>query len=547
MMEFWKLTEVTKLVEFLELWEFLELRELRKLFELREFFEVLGVAGVLKVGRVLGVVGVLRAEGVAESINSTQHKMEFKCSLIYFLACVCLGNCITLPPELQEYVDDLHKICVQKSGITEDGNIQYDFIIETAHPQIKDLLVAAINKCRVIDAGADLCEKASNFNLCMYGADPVQSFNIVNKRRALPQYYNNIICIFNQCSNSGAGGWTVCRELREIIDLSSPVRILFRSTLTYRERNRERSRKITVLDGGFATQLSCHVNDPIDGDVLWSSRFLETNPEAVVRAHLDFLRAGADVIITNTYQSDVDLFVKHLNVTKDEAYNLIKKAVELAQIAVQRYQEEFPDNCRPLIAGSVGPYGASLHDGSEYTGSYAKTTSAETMRKWHLPRIKALIEAGVDMLAIETIPCSLEAEMLQDGQSIAVGESFKQVARRCFELNPEQLVAVGINCCAPRLVESLITGINEPESGSTSGCEDQPRIPLIVYPNSGENYDVQVGWIKRDKCEPVENFVSKWLDLGVTWIGGCCRTYATDVAKIRNEVDSWCRKNSAEK
>lgn len=67
---------------------------------------------------------------------------------------------------------------------------------------------------------------------------------------------------------------------------------------------------------------------------------------------------------------------------------------------------------RPLIAGSVGPYGASLHDGSEYTGSYAKTTSVETMREWHIPRIKALIEGGVDILALETIPCKAEAVML---------------------------------------------------------------------------------------------------------------------------------------
>lgn len=66
----------------------------------------------------------------------------------------------------------------------------------------------------------------------------------------------------------------------------------------------------------------------------------------------------------------------------------------------------------PMVVGSVGPYGASLHDGSEYTGSYAKTTSAETMREWHIPRIKALVEAGVDLLALETIPCKIEAEML---------------------------------------------------------------------------------------------------------------------------------------
>lgn len=68
----------------------------------------------------------------------------------------------------------------------------------------------------------------------------------------------------------------------------------------------------------------------------------------------------------------------------------------------------------PLIVGSVGPYGASLHDGSEYTGSYAKTTSVETMRQWHVPRIRALVEGGVDLLGLETIPCKAEAEMLVD-------------------------------------------------------------------------------------------------------------------------------------
>lgn len=49
-------------------------------------------------------------------------------------------------------------------------------------------------------------------------------------------------------------------------------------------------KNITVLDGGFATQLGCHVEEPIDGDVLWSARFLATNPQAVIDTHLDFLR-----------------------------------------------------------------------------------------------------------------------------------------------------------------------------------------------------------------------------------------------------------------
>lgn len=74
----------------------------------------------------------------------------------------------------------------------------------------------------------------------------------------------------------------------------------------------------------------------------------------------------------------------------------------------------FADNQRPLIVGSVGPYGASLHDASEYTGSYAATVSQDEMKRWHRPRIEALVTAGVDVLALETIPCASEAEMLVD-------------------------------------------------------------------------------------------------------------------------------------
>lgn len=60
----------------------------------------------------------------------------------------------------------------------------------------------------------------------------------------------------------------------------------------------------------------------------------------------------------------------------------------------------------------MGSYGASLHDGSEYTGSYIQTTTVETMNAYHRPKISALIEGGVDLLGIETIPCKSEAEVL---------------------------------------------------------------------------------------------------------------------------------------
>ncbi|XP_013191947.2 homocysteine S-methyltransferase [Amyelois transitella] len=311
---------------------------------------------------------------------------------------------------------------------------------------------------------------------------------------------------------------------------------------------------IVVLDGGFSTQLSCHVGHVIDGDPLWSARFLHTHPDEVVSTHLDFLRAGADMIITNTYQASVEGFMTHLGLDRQQSTDLIVRAVELAKRALALYLDEYQDclhdDNRPLIVGSVGPYGAHLHDGSEYDGSYADTTSVEVMREWHRPRIEALVEAGVDLLALETIPCQEEAEMLcdllrefpnmkawlafscKDDQSIAHGESFQKVAKKCWDLNSEQLVAVGVNCCAPSYVARLIKGINA----------DRPHapIPLIVYPNSGEKYNPQIGWIDRDKCEAVEVFIKEWLDLGVRYVGGCCRTYANDVTRFRNQVRSWC-------
>uniref|UniRef100_A0A2A4JKR0 Hcy-binding domain-containing protein n=1 Tax=Heliothis virescens TaxID=7102 RepID=A0A2A4JKR0_HELVI len=311
--------------------------------------------------------------------------------------------------------------------------------------------------------------------------------------------------------------------------------------------------KVLVLDGGFSTQLSCHVGTTADGDPLWSARFLQTHPDDVVNTHLDFMRAGSDVIMTNTYQASVGGFVKHLGVTPEDGYTLMKHAVGLAKRARDTYIEECRESghCAqsPLIAGSIGPYGAHLHDGSEYSGNYADVTSVDTMREWHLPRIRALVEAGVDFLAFETIPCLKEAEMLvkilkeypqmkgwlsfscKDENSLAHGEDFKAAAQMCWDMNPNQLVAVGVNCCSPKLVAKLFKGIND-------GRQHSP-IPLITYPNSGEKYNPRIGWIDHDKCEALANFVPEWLDVGVRYVGGCCRTYGADISLIKNQVQIW--------
>lgn len=174
---------------------------------------------------------------------------------------------------------------------------------------------------------------------------------------------------------------------------------------------------IKLLDGGFSTQLAHHVGAKIDGDPLWTSRFLSTNPDAVFKTHLDFLRAGSNIIETNSYQASVPGFMKYLEVSKSEATDLIKLSATLARKAVSEYKKEIKDlkvdNPEPLVAGSIGSYGACLHDCSEYTGGkYKDQVSSDFIKDWHRPRFQALIDAGVDLLAIETIPCAMEAKAL---------------------------------------------------------------------------------------------------------------------------------------
>ncbi|XP_074037589.1 betaine-homocysteine S-methyltransferase [Leptinotarsa decemlineata] len=304
-------------------------------------------------------------------------------------------------------------------------------------------------------------------------------------------------------------------------------------------------RRIQILDGSYGFQLNKHLEKPLDHDPLWSSKALITNPDAVIKTHMDYIQAGVDIIETNTYQASVMGFMKHLGISREESISLIEKAVEYAKIAISNCEKIGMK--RPLVAGSVGPYGAYLHDGSEYTGSYMDFTTDRQLREYHESRIDALVRAGVDLLAIETIPSKKEASVLvdivkkypevkvwvsfsckMDGFSTASGDNFETTAVEIYKSNPSQIIAVGVNCLAPHIVESLIRNIN--------ADRDEP-IPLIVYANSGENYNPTSGW--DNNCEKLEEYIPTWLNLGVTIIGGCCRVCSDYIEKIKEEVVRW--------
>jgi len=293
-----------------------------------------------------------------------------------------------------------------------------------------------------------------------------------------------------------------------------------------------------ILDGGLATHLQ-HMGHDITGP-LWSAVLLDRNPDAIVAAHRAYLDAGADCIISASYQASRMGFAK-LGWSSTDADRLIALSVELARRARREFLAENSESRRePLVAASVGPYGAALADGSEYSGAYS--VGRNELREFHEPRLALLDESGADVLAVETIPDIVEAEVLcellqsartpawvsfscRDERAISDGTPLAEATALFAEHTT--VLAVGINCTPPRLVSALI-----PEA-----LRGAPAKAIVVYPNSGESYDaVSKTWSGR-ACDLDNEFaVAEWHSAGARLIGGCCRTGPKHIRALRERL-----------
>jgi homocysteine S-methyltransferase len=291
-----------------------------------------------------------------------------------------------------------------------------------------------------------------------------------------------------------------------------------------------------VIDGALATELERRGYD-LKHD-LWSAKILLEQPEAIQQLHYDYFKAGADCAITASYQATVAGFMKR-GLNEDEAIALIQKSVKLAIAARDEFWKEEANRTgrsKPFVAASVGPYGAFLADGSEYRGNYGLTE--KELMDFHRPRMQALIEAGADMLACETIPCLIEAKaiakLLVEFQNTTAWISFSacdekhisegQVFANCVKALEEysQIVAIGINCTSPKYIPSLIRE-----------AKQVTHKPVLVYPNSGEKYDAtKHDWDGQRIYESFGEEAKEWYDAGARLIGGCCRTAPEDISVI---------------
>jgi homocysteine S-methyltransferase len=291
-----------------------------------------------------------------------------------------------------------------------------------------------------------------------------------------------------------------------------------------------------VLDGGLATELEARGAD-LD-HFLWSARLLAEAPDLVRSVHCDYLAAGADVVATATYQASFGGFAKAGH-ARAKAEHLMRLSVELALQARDEFwsrEELRADRLRPLVAASIGPYGACLHDGSEYHGNY--DVGRQELRDFHRERLDVLADTPADLFAFETIPSRLEAEVLielladypekcawlsfscRDGTHVCHGEPFADCA--ALADHAAQIVAVGVNCTPPEHIDSLLE--------SARGV----HTPRVVYPNSGEQWVAGENRWAGQGCGGLT--AAEWYRRGARLIGGCCRTGPADIRRVRADL-----------
>ncbi len=323
-----------------------------------------------------------------------------------------------------------------------------------------------------------------------------------------------------------------------------------------------------VLDGGMASELEylgANINGP-----LWSAHVLEDAPEKIVAVHRAYIEAGAGIIETASYQVS-RMGYAEFGLDPARADAALLRSVALAHEAATA----FPGR-RTVIAASLGPHGAALHNGAEYHGNY--TCTFNDLVEFHRQRIRVFANAGraravlkgtgfspydhaakptralapeetsheivkgsevdPDILAFETLPSLAEAEAIgqalaphpelaawfaftcPDYEHVAHGELLRQCAKAVAAF--PQTVAIGVNCTHPTLIPALIAELR--------AASDKP---IVVYPNSGEGWDAQGRcWTGTSDPSAYGEHAAEWFAAGAQIVGGCCRTRPAHIRQV---------------
>ena len=293
---------------------------------------------------------------------------------------------------------------------------------------------------------------------------------------------------------------------------------------------------LTKLDGGLSTALENNGNKL--NTSLWTGEMIRTNPGEIIKAHLDFINAGAQIIISSSYQLSFAGCSKR-GWSDEQTQSALIKSTQLAKDAVLASGKEVK------VAASIGPYGAHLADGSEYKGNY--NVSKSIIKDFHARRLAVLLSTNPDLLALETMPDTFEVEVLLDllkdspvpfwisysckeGNQTNAGQSFADAVNLS-----QSAMAVGINCTKPELISDLL--------GSAKSEK-----PFIVYPNAGRVWDAKNKlWNGEGTQSFSKQIIYDWVSLGAEIIGGCCGVGPNEIAEIAlpiNKVSVFIKNDS---
>lgn len=295
-----------------------------------------------------------------------------------------------------------------------------------------------------------------------------------------------------------------------------------------------------ILDGALATELEVRGADL--NHALWSAKLLKENPALIKEVHIDYLKSGANIIATASYQASFIGFEKQ-GYTKEEAIHYLQLSVDLAIEARNEFlaSQNGASLLSPLVAASLGPFGAALADGSEYTGY--QNVSIEQLMEFHQERLALIQQTEADIIAFETIPSLDEAIAIKnllaeqpskkawvsfsckDEKHLCSGELFEDAVKVLND--SKEIVGIGVNCTPPQYIESLIK-IAQPITDKI----------IMVYPNKGETYNpVTKVWEPLNGCS--NHFITDaklWLAAGAKAIGGCCRTGPLEIQQLRTFI-----------
>lgn len=274
-------------------------------------------------------------------------------------------------------------------------------------------------------------------------------------------------------------------------------------------------------------------------------------PDLVYKVHRQFLEAGADIILANTYKVSKELFDRLPDDgNRPEARSIIHKTIALALAARDDYQMTLPPSePRRLVCASFGPYGTSLpFSGAEYVGNY-ECSYDDLCAHWER-RLRTALETDIDLVGFETIPDLRETKAIVDvlGQVKPDRPCFvswtckdeKHIHGGPLLLDCVKIVeacpyvdTIGVNCTAPRYILPILQDLAANSNKA-----------LITYPNSGREWDARQdvrAW--TGKKTDFSTMTKKWNDVGCFTIGGCCDCNASHIAAIKKSLMFKMRKS----